>query len=104
MPVEPIGPAASPSVAILAHESRSSAQATHVWVTPPLGVPIWTSCESTTSTAQRCDLLIETGDGLVLVDSGIGMADVTNPPGTLTTPFQQATRPVFDERKPPYAR
>jgi glyoxylase-like metal-dependent hydrolase (beta-lactamase superfamily II) len=41
-------------------------------------------------------LLIETADGLVLVDSGIGMADVTSPPGSLTTVFQQVARPVLD--------
>lgn len=41
-------------------------------------------------------LLIETDDGLVLVDSGLGTDDVTNPKASLTGPFLQVARPVRD--------
>jgi glyoxylase-like metal-dependent hydrolase (beta-lactamase superfamily II) len=38
-------------------------------------------------------LLIETGDGLVLVDSGIGQADIADPATTLGSQFLSRTRP-----------
>ncbi|TCO58193.1 MBL fold metallo-hydrolase [Actinocrispum wychmicini] len=42
-------------------------------------------------------LLVETeSDGLVLVDSGLGVADVTNPRGSLPTQFMLLTNPVRD--------
>lgn len=41
-------------------------------------------------------LLVETGDGLVLVDSGLGVDDVTDPDGSLPKMFQRVTRPVRD--------
>lgn len=42
-------------------------------------------------------LLIETdADGLILVDSGLGTDDVTNPGGSLTGVFRQVARPVLD--------
>jgi glyoxylase-like metal-dependent hydrolase (beta-lactamase superfamily II) len=41
-------------------------------------------------------LLVETRDGLVLVDSGMGVDDVTNPNGSLPKWFRQAARPVLD--------
>lgn len=41
-------------------------------------------------------LLIETGAGLVLVDTGIGLADIQHPPGSLPRQFTQLVRPAFD--------
>jgi glyoxylase-like metal-dependent hydrolase (beta-lactamase superfamily II) len=41
-------------------------------------------------------LLVETDDGLVLVDTGLGTDDVTNPGGSLTGLFRQVARPVLD--------
>jgi glyoxylase-like metal-dependent hydrolase (beta-lactamase superfamily II) len=41
-------------------------------------------------------LLIETDHGLVLVDSGLGTGDVTNPDATLTRRWRQRSRPVLD--------
>jgi glyoxylase-like metal-dependent hydrolase (beta-lactamase superfamily II) len=41
-------------------------------------------------------LLVETGDGLVLVDSGLGTDDITNPKDSLTPVFLQVARPVRD--------
>jgi glyoxylase-like metal-dependent hydrolase (beta-lactamase superfamily II) len=41
-------------------------------------------------------LLIETDDGLVLVDTGLGVDDVTNPGGSLTRLFRGAARPVLN--------
>jgi glyoxylase-like metal-dependent hydrolase (beta-lactamase superfamily II) len=41
-------------------------------------------------------LLVETDDGLVLVDSGMGVDDVTNPAGSLPGWFRQVARPVLD--------
>lgn len=41
-------------------------------------------------------LLVETDDGLVLVDSGLGTDDVTNPKGSLPAPFLHVARPVRD--------
>jgi glyoxylase-like metal-dependent hydrolase (beta-lactamase superfamily II) len=41
-------------------------------------------------------LLVETADGLVLVDSGLGVDDVTNPDGSLPKFFQRLTHPEFD--------
>jgi glyoxylase-like metal-dependent hydrolase (beta-lactamase superfamily II) len=41
-------------------------------------------------------LLVETADGLVLVDSGLGVDDVTNPGGSLPTRFLRLTHPVLD--------
>jgi glyoxylase-like metal-dependent hydrolase (beta-lactamase superfamily II) len=41
-------------------------------------------------------LLIETGEGLVLVDSGIGLDDVRDPLGRLGKPFMTVVRPLLD--------
>jgi glyoxylase-like metal-dependent hydrolase (beta-lactamase superfamily II) len=41
-------------------------------------------------------LLLETDDGLVLVDTGLGVDDVTNPRGSLPSLFRQVARPIFD--------
>jgi glyoxylase-like metal-dependent hydrolase (beta-lactamase superfamily II) len=41
-------------------------------------------------------LLIETDNGLVLVDSGLGTGDVTDPDATLTRRWQRMARPVLD--------
>ncbi|MHA6630800.1 MBL fold metallo-hydrolase [Pseudonocardia sichuanensis] len=41
-------------------------------------------------------LLIETGAGLVLVDTGLGTGDVTDPDATLTRQFRLMARPVLD--------
>jgi glyoxylase-like metal-dependent hydrolase (beta-lactamase superfamily II) len=41
-------------------------------------------------------LLVETADGLVLVDSGVGVDDVTNPGGSLPGWFRQVARPVLE--------
>ncbi|GAA1353536.1 MBL fold metallo-hydrolase [Saccharothrix algeriensis] len=42
-------------------------------------------------------LLLETDDGLVLVDSGLGLADVRHPGRTLAKPWRLLCRPVLDE-------
>ncbi|MFC0114753.1 MBL fold metallo-hydrolase [Kibdelosporangium aridum] len=44
-------------------------------------------------------LLIETNDGLVLVDTGVGLDDIRNPRGSLTREFLIAANPVLDERE-----
>lgn len=45
-------------------------------------------------------LLVETDhDGLVLVDSGLGLADIRDPNGRLGPPFPQLARPVLEERE-----
>jgi glyoxylase-like metal-dependent hydrolase (beta-lactamase superfamily II) len=44
-------------------------------------------------------LLIETEEGLVLVDTGVGTDDISNPNGSLTKVFLVAARPVLDERE-----
>jgi glyoxylase-like metal-dependent hydrolase (beta-lactamase superfamily II) len=41
-------------------------------------------------------LLVETDAGLVLVDTGIGIDDVENPPGSLPRMFHLVTNPVLD--------
>ncbi|WP_344877403.1 MBL fold metallo-hydrolase [Allokutzneria multivorans] len=41
-------------------------------------------------------LLVETDDGLVLVDTGLGMDDVQDPKATLSAVFRTVTRPVLD--------
>lgn len=41
-------------------------------------------------------LLIETDDGLVLVDTGLGVGDVTDPDATLTPRFRFIAQPVLD--------
>jgi glyoxylase-like metal-dependent hydrolase (beta-lactamase superfamily II) len=41
-------------------------------------------------------LLVETGDGLVLVDSGLGRADLRDPAGSLGKQFVQLTHPRLD--------
>jgi glyoxylase-like metal-dependent hydrolase (beta-lactamase superfamily II) len=41
-------------------------------------------------------LLVETDHGLVLVDSGLGTGDVTDPDATLTRWWQRMSRPVLD--------
>ncbi|KAA2262986.1 MBL fold metallo-hydrolase [Solihabitans fulvus] len=41
-------------------------------------------------------LVIETDQGLVLVDTGIGLTDMLNPPGSLGRQFATTVRPVFD--------
>lgn len=41
-------------------------------------------------------LLVETDDGLVLVDSGMGVDDVTNPAGSLPPWFRRVARPILD--------
>lgn len=41
-------------------------------------------------------LLIETEEGLVLVDTGIGTDDVTNPKGSLAREFRLVAQPVLD--------
>lgn len=41
-------------------------------------------------------LLVETGDGLVLVDTGLGTGDVTDPAASLTGMFRRVARPVLD--------
>lgn len=41
-------------------------------------------------------LLVETGEGLVLVDTGIGLGDAMHPLGTLPRAFSLIARPVFD--------
>ncbi|WP_367132779.1 MBL fold metallo-hydrolase [Saccharothrix sp. HUAS TT1] len=42
-------------------------------------------------------LLLETDDGLVLVDSGLGVDDVRRPSETLTRGWRVVSRPVLDE-------
>ncbi len=44
-------------------------------------------------------LLLETDDGLVLVDSGMGLEDVRNPGPTLAWHWRLMSRPVLDERE-----
>ncbi|MEU5694913.1 MBL fold metallo-hydrolase [Actinosynnema sp. NPDC020468] len=44
-------------------------------------------------------LLLETDDGLVLVDSGMGLEDVRNPGPTLPRHWRLLSRPVLDERE-----
>lgn len=45
-------------------------------------------------------LLVETArDGLVLVDAGLGLADVADPKGRLGSPFLAATRPTLREEE-----
>lgn len=41
-------------------------------------------------------VLVETDDGLVLVDSGLGTNDVANPDGSLAGWFRQVARPVLE--------
>jgi glyoxylase-like metal-dependent hydrolase (beta-lactamase superfamily II) len=41
-------------------------------------------------------LLVETGDGLVLIDTGLGTDDVANPDGSLPKQFQFVTHPLLD--------
>ncbi|GAA1292951.1 MBL fold metallo-hydrolase [Pseudonocardia aurantiaca] len=41
-------------------------------------------------------LLLEAPDGLVLVDTGLGTGDVTNPDATLTRRWRRMCRPVLD--------
>jgi len=41
-------------------------------------------------------LLVETGDGLVLVDSGLGLADLRDPAGSLGNLFVRLTHPRLD--------
>lgn len=41
-------------------------------------------------------LLIETDDGLVLVDSGLGTDDIADPDATLSRQFQRLARPALD--------
>ncbi len=41
-------------------------------------------------------LLAETGAGLVLVDAGIGLADITDPAASLGARFLRQTRPLLD--------
>lgn len=49
------------------------------------------------SAAMVCHcLLVETGDGLVLVDTGIGMTDIDPATRTLGREFQALTRPLLD--------
>lgn len=47
-------------------------------------------------------LLIESNDGLVLVDTGFGIADVKSPHTRLGTAFVAASRPVSDYRETAY--
>ncbi|AHI00497.1 MBL fold metallo-hydrolase [Kutzneria viridogrisea] len=42
-------------------------------------------------------LLVETEQGLVLIDTGLGLDDVRHPAGSLPRPFTQLTRPVLAE-------
>ncbi|MEV0679778.1 MBL fold metallo-hydrolase [Actinosynnema sp. NPDC050436] len=44
-------------------------------------------------------LLLEADDGLVLVDSGMGVQDVRNPRPTLARHWRLLSRPVLDERE-----
>lgn len=44
-------------------------------------------------------LLVETDDGLVLVDTGIGLDDIRDPKATLGSPFLLLTSPALDERE-----
>ncbi|MET0236022.1 MAG: MBL fold metallo-hydrolase [Kibdelosporangium sp.] len=44
-------------------------------------------------------LLIETGDGLVLVDTGLGLDDVRTPKGSLTREFLFAANPLLIEHE-----
>ncbi|CAM3780980.1 MBL fold metallo-hydrolase [Kibdelosporangium persicum] len=44
-------------------------------------------------------LLIETNDGLVLVDTGIGLDDIANPGGSLTREFRLVANPVLKEEE-----
>lgn len=41
-------------------------------------------------------LLVETVDGLVLVDTGIGLADIANPAERLGRDFLTLVRPILD--------
>ncbi|MFZ5755902.1 MAG: MBL fold metallo-hydrolase [Pseudomonadota bacterium] len=41
-------------------------------------------------------LLVESNDGLVLVDTGMGTGDLADPAGSLGRPFVALTRPVLD--------
>ncbi|MCP2339824.1 MBL fold metallo-hydrolase [Actinomadura rupiterrae] len=42
-------------------------------------------------------LVVETGDGLVLVETGIGLGDIRDPDGTLGADWVAMTAPVLDE-------
>ncbi len=53
--------------------------------------PIW----SATRMVCHC-LLVETNDGLCLVDTGIGLDDIKDPRGRLGAPFTAITRPQCD--------
>ncbi|MEU5877989.1 MBL fold metallo-hydrolase [Spirillospora sp. NPDC047279] len=44
-------------------------------------------------------LLIETGEGLVLVETGLGLGDVRDPDGTLGTEWVEMARPVLKEEE-----
>lgn len=50
------------------------------------------------SRAETCChvLVVETGDGLVLVDSGLGLGDVRHPPGSLPLRFRVLSRPTLN--------
>lgn len=41
-------------------------------------------------------LLVETEDGLVLIDSGLGVDDVTDPKGSLSRSYMTTARPILD--------
>ena len=41
-------------------------------------------------------LIVETDEGLVLVDTGLGLGDVQDPKATLSAVFRTVTRPVLD--------
>jgi glyoxylase-like metal-dependent hydrolase (beta-lactamase superfamily II) len=45
-------------------------------------------------------LLVETDNGLVLIDSGLGTDDVANPRGSLAKVFLRVARPVLDAEEP----
>src|SRR5262245_20277012 len=44
-------------------------------------------------------LLVETEDGLVLIDSGLGSADIADPVGSLGARFVRLTRPRLDPQE-----
>ncbi|MFJ6669934.1 MBL fold metallo-hydrolase [Actinosynnema sp. NPDC091369] len=67
----------------------------------PFGGKLVTGTGSYFGTAELvCHvLLLETEDGLILVDSGMGVDDVRTPDDTLARPWRLLSRPVLDERE-----
>ncbi|OLR89889.1 MBL fold metallo-hydrolase [Actinokineospora bangkokensis] len=64
----------------------------------PLGGSLVDGRPGLLRTARMCChvLLVESPDGLVLVDSGLGRGDLANPPGTMPRPFWWLVNPRRD--------